>query len=84
MRLDMWLFNRICEITNEDYDAGKSDDEEYAILYRDIDTIIYDLVYQYDLLEERHNDLMEDLKENYEPKKFNPYDEYGISESDFH
>ena len=40
MKIDMWLFNRICEITNEDYEAGKSDDEEYAILYRDIDTII--------------------------------------------
>ena len=84
MKIDMWLYNRICEITNEDYEAGKSDDEEYAILYRDIDTIIYDLVYQYDLLEERHNDLLEDLKENYELKKFNPYEEYGISESDFH
>lgn len=84
MKIDMMLFNRICEITNQDYEAGKSADEEFAILFRDVDAMLYDLVEQYGVLEEKYCDLQEDLKEYYEPKKFDPYQEYGISESEFH
>ena len=84
MKIDMWLYNRICEITKKDYEASKSDDEEYANLYRDIDNIIYDLVEEYDVLEEKYCDLKEDIKENYELKRFNPYEEYGLDESNFH
>ena len=56
MKIDMWLFNRICEITKQDYEAGKSDDEESAMLYKDIDNILYDLVEEYDVLEEKCKD----------------------------
>ena len=84
MKLEMMYYIRACEITGEDYEVGKTIDEDGVMLFRDIDTIIYDLVDAYDVLLEKYCDLQEDLKENYEPKKFDPYQEYGISESDFH
>ena len=65
MKIDMWLFNRICEITNQEYEFGKSDDEETAILFKNVDNMLYDLVEEYGVLEEKYEDLKKDMKENY-------------------
>ena len=35
-------------------------------------------------IEEKLNEIEEEMDEFYEPKEFNPYTEYGISERDFH
>ena len=43
-----------------------------------------DLLYEYHNLQEEHEDYKEYTREHYEPRRFNPYKEYGISESDFH
>lgn len=47
-------------------------------------SMIEELLYEYDLLQEKLEDTIDDRNENYQPIPFNPYDEYGISESDFH
>lgn len=73
MKIDMWLFNRICEITKRDYEAGKSDDEESAMLYKDIDNILYDLVEEYDVLEEKYKDLQESIKNPEEPDTYDKW-----------
>lgn len=47
-------------------------------------SMIEELLMEIDRLKEVNEDLIQDRDENYEPKKFNPYNEYGISEDNFH
>lgn len=84
MKLDMRLYNKICDITGTDYEMAKSADENSVLAYHDLDTIIQDLVYAYDVLEEKLEDTIKDRDENYKPIPFDPYKEYGISENNFH
>lgn len=59
-------------------------DEELINLFDSSTVQVCDLVDAiYSLLEEKQ-DLERKLEEEYEPKKIDPYEEYGISESDFH
>lgn len=50
----------------------------------DLIGIIDNLVYEANRLEEKIEDLNKDIEDNYEPRKFDPYEEYGVSESMFH
>lgn len=45
--------------------------------------LVEELDYQVEILEEKIRDMQDDIEQYYEPKKFNPYEEYGISERDF-
>lgn len=45
--------------------------------------LVEELDYQIEVLEEKVKDMEDDIEQFYEPKKFNPYEEYGISERDF-
>lgn len=45
--------------------------------------LVEELDYQNEVLEEKIKDMEDDIEQFYEPKKFNPYEEYGISERDF-
>lgn len=38
----------------------------------------------YDILKDKYDELVKDMEENYVHKPENPYDEYGLDESDFH
>ena len=59
-------------------------DEELINLFDSSTVQVCDLVDAiYSLLEEKQ-ELERKLEEEYEPKKIDPYEEYGISESDFH
>lgn len=54
--------------------------------YVSIEDIFGKLEDQYDEideLKEKYDDLKDDLEENYELKKFDPYDYYGVSKEDF-
>lgn len=42
-----------------------------------------DMLMEYGVLEEKLNDLQQEISENYEIKRVNPYIEYGVSEHDF-
>lgn len=55
--------------------------------YIELDSLICmirDLLWEVDNLEEKITDLERDIEDNYEPRRFNPYEEYGVSESMFH
>ncbi len=70
------------EITDYDYKSEITEDN-----YTDTNTImkiIEDLIVEYKKLEEEKEELEYRLENDYEPKKFDAYYEYGISESDFH
>lgn len=43
-----------------------------------------DMLMKYGVLEEKLNDLQQEISENYELKQVNPYIEYGVSERDFY
>ncbi len=59
-------------------------DEELINLFDSSEVQVCDLVDEiYSLLEEKQ-ELERKLEEEYEPKKIDPYEEFGISESDFH
>ncbi len=68
------------EIVN--FDTEK--DEELVNLFDSSEVQVCDLVDAiYSLLDEK-KELERKLEEEYEPKEIDPYEEYGISESDFH
>lgn len=69
------LIDKIVEITGVDY-YGKLDLE-------DIVNIIKDLITEYHNLEERLEEKEEYCREYHKEKEINPYNEFGISESDF-
>lgn len=56
MKLDMDTYLKICEITGQDYEACKSNDENYVIIYRDLDNIICDLIKKYDEIKEKKSE----------------------------
>ena len=74
---------KITEITLTDYDIKEIDDLFY-IKTENLINALTDLKYEYGELEEELEDLKYDIEENYQPKKVDLYDYYGVSESDFH
>lgn len=73
------------DITLVDYDIKWYDAENFEgnIDSEDLLTIIEDLITEYHKKEEELEDLKQDLEDNYEPKRIDPYDYYGVSRSDF-
>lgn len=73
-------------ITLGDYDIYWKDAENIDgyILPENMFVMIQDLICEVESLQELIQDMKEDIAENYERKPFDPYEEYGISEKDFH
>lgn len=61
MKLEMWEYNRLLEITGGTYKASKSADEDSAMLYDGKDAIS-DLITEYDVVEEKYSDLKEKIQ----------------------
>ena len=75
---DKEIIERISKITGVDYELKGN--------LVPIDSLVYallDMLYEYDRKEEELEDLKQDIEDNYELKKIDPYDEYGISRKDF-
>lgn len=69
----------ITDITMVDYEAKLN-----YVPSENIINIIDDLLYEIHRLEEKIEDMENDIEENYELKPFDPYEEYGVSERDFY
>lgn len=73
------------DITLVDYDI-KWFDAENIDGYIDNEGLlemIEDLLVEYHHKEEELEDLKRDIEDNYEPRKIDPYEEYGVSRYDF-
>ena len=76
---DMASFKEIEDMSIADYDI-KGNLVSVDSLY----SMVLDLLNEVHIQQEIREDLEEDMRENYEPKKFDPYLEYGLHENDFH
>lgn len=70
---------KVSDITEIDYEIKDS-----AIPVDSLNCAIQDLLCAYNRLKEKYEDLKQNVEDNYEYKKLNPYKEYGVNEHDFH
>lgn len=68
----------ISDITGTDYELNGNFISPVMLL-----SIIDDLLDEYHKKENEVTELQEEIESNYEPKKINPYTEYGLNERDF-
>ena len=76
---DLEKLEKIADITGVDYELKGN--------LVPVDSLIYalkDMLYEYHNKEEELEDLHQDIEDNYEPKKIDPYDYYGVSRHDFY
>lgn len=83
VELEEKLYKRIMEVTDTDYEATLQKDYNVYVSVDSIYAMLQDLVDEYDHKEEEYNDLKEDMDNNYELKKEDVYDVYGVSRNDF-
>lgn len=75
---DLEKIKKISDITGTDYELKGN--------LVPVDSLIYallDMLTEYTNKQEEIEDLKQDIEDNYEPKKIDPYEEYGISINDF-
>lgn len=75
---DLKKLEEISEVTGVDYELEGN--------LVPVDSLIYalkDMLFEYHNKEEELEELHQDIEDNYEPRKIDPYEEYGISRNDF-
>ena len=77
VKIEKKVLEKIEEITNTDYNA-----EDVYLTTESLIYIIDDLLVELDRLQEKLNDLEQDI-EAHVFDKMNPYQYYGVSEKDF-
>jgi septation ring formation regulator EzrA len=82
MKFSKELYDRISNATSTDYGAKKIDDEYYYFDEYAIESMFEDLFCEIDSLEEKIEDMEDNIRDNYRP--ISPYEMYGVSERDFH
>ena len=88
MKIDKELYERVKKVTMTDFEAQytKDPDDDFVWILNDytIDSMLEELLMEIDRIEEEYEDYKEYVSENYKqiPKSY--YEEYGISEKDFH
>ena len=86
MKIDKEVYEKISEITGVDYEGMyyKDPDIDYLLVFSEaVNNMLEDMLVEYNRKVEEINDLKQDIEDNYEPKKIDPYEEYGISRNDF-
>lgn len=69
---------KIQELTNTDYEVLGN-----LIPVDSLMSCIDELLTEVERLQGKVKDLEDDIEQNYEVKRINPYEEYGVSERDF-
>ena len=79
------ILEKASDITLVDYGIKWFDAENYEgyIDSEGLLSMIEDLTVEYHRKEEEIEELKQDIEDNYEPKKIDPYDYYGVSRNDF-
>lgn len=83
IELEEKLYKRILEIGSSDYGNTLQKDDKVYVNIDGVYAMLQDLVDEYDNKEEEYNDLKEDMDNNYELKREDVYDTYGVSRNDF-
>lgn len=78
LKMEEEKINEIEEITMTDYEA------KLGYIHSDnLLSMIDDLLCEIHNLQEKLNDLQNDIENNYELKDYDAYEEYGVSREDF-
>lgn len=84
MIIEQELYEQISNLTETDYEGWLNKDrEEFFITTEKTLNMLRDLVWEVEHWKEQYEDLKEDVESNYEHKKIDPYDYYGISRNAF-
>lgn len=78
LKIDEEKLKEIEELTMTDYDAKLG-----FVPGENLIGMIDDLLYEIHNLQEKVSDLQHDIDNNYELKRIDLYEEYGVSEKDF-
>ena len=84
MKLDKELYEKISKLTGTDYEAlyTKNPDDEFIFIFNDsIENMLQDLLSEIDRLEEKIEDMDQDIEDNYRPIPV--AEQVGISDKDF-
>ena len=89
MKLDRELFEKVSNITGTEYEVDylkepcTEDGEAFVIVYDNyqLESMLSDLICEIDRLEERIEDMKQDIEDNYKRKTV--AEQVGISDSDF-
>lgn len=72
-KIDINFYKQVEEITDVDYELNDYIPEDTLV------SMIQDLVYEYNVLKEKYNDLKQDMEDNYVFNNKNPYNEYDLT-----
>lgn len=77
---------KVMDITDTDYEITWRDAENIKgyIDQSEIVDMLNDLLKVIERLNVKYEEFEEDVRENYQPKPFDPWEEYGISPNEFH
>lgn len=79
------MYDKITELTDVDYEGYvNKETEKVLVTSESIECMLMNLIYKIDELYERIGDLEKDIRENYQLIPDDPYEDYCVSEHDFH
>ena len=82
MKISKELYMRISDKTNTDYEGIILSDDLFYVEPEVIESMFEDMFCEIDSLEEKIEDMEQDIRDNYKP--LSPYEMYGMSERDFY
>jgi len=89
--IDQETYEKVNKYTGVDYKGNfkkdgwcGTDEPNYMVSDDSILGMLEDLIWEIEHWKEKYEDLKQEVEENYQQKPFNPYEEYGINENDFH
>lgn len=86
MKIDKEVYEKISEITGVDYEGMyyKDPDIDYLLVFSDaVNNMLEDMLVEYNRKVEELEDQKEYCDQWHVNRDFDPYEEYGVSRSDF-
>jgi len=77
---ELETLTKVTEITGVDYDGLEWHQD---ITIESLINALDDMIFEYHNKEDEIRDLKQEIDNNYEPRKIDPYEEYGVSRKDF-
>lgn len=85
MNITQSLYERISDLTDTEYNGMLNKDTEMVLVTSEsIECMLINLLDKIDELYYEIGEIKRDMEDNYQPIPFDPYEEYCVSENDFH